>query len=119
RRREAVAGRRGSAAQVAHHAAHPRQRRRDPPARRALAGGPGQPDGRAPEDLALSPAAEQTVDTLPMPLDAVAAAHGGLDDFRLTSAGEIGAMLKRLLDGNVPLSLNAPDGSSLSATLWT
>ena len=54
-----------------------------------------------------------------MPLDAVAAAHGGLDDFRLTSVSEIGAMLKRLLDGNVPLSLNAPDGSSLSATLWT
>ena len=59
------------------------------------------------------------MDTLPMPLDAVAAAHGGLDDFRLTSVSEIGAMLKRLLDGNVPLSLNAPDGSSLSATLWT
>ncbi len=54
-----------------------------------------------------------------MPLGAVAAAHGGLDDFRLSSPAEIAAMLKRLLDGNVPLSLNAPDGSSLSATLWT
>ena len=54
-----------------------------------------------------------------MPLDAVAAAHGGLDDFRLSAPAEIGAMLKRLLDGNVPLSLNAPDGSALSATLWT
>jgi c-di-GMP-binding flagellar brake protein YcgR len=41
-----------------------------------------------------------------------------MDDFRITSPAEIGAMLKRLADGNVHLSLNAPDGTSITATLW-
>jgi len=54
-----------------------------------------------------------------MPLDQLAATHGGLDDFRLTSPIEIATMLKRLIDGNVPLILNAPDGTAISATLWT
>jgi len=54
-----------------------------------------------------------------MPLDKLAATHGGLEDFRLTSPIEIAAMLKRLIDGNVPLILNVPDGSAISATLWT
>ena len=62
---------------------------------------------------------DQAPDTKPMPLDSLAAAHGGLDDFRLTSPTEISAMLKRLLDGNVTVVLNAPDGSSVSTTLWT
>jgi len=42
-----------------------------------------------------------------------------LDDFRVTSEAEIGAMLRRLADDHVHLSLNAPDGSSITATLWT
>ena len=57
--------------------------------------------------------------TLPMPLGALAAAPGGLDDFRITAPRDIGAMLKQLTDGSVQLNLNASDGSVVSATLWT
>ena len=57
--------------------------------------------------------------TMPMPLDALAAAPGGLDDFRISTPREIGVMLKLLVDGNVQLNLNASDGSVISATLWT
>lgn len=57
--------------------------------------------------------------TLPMPLDALGAAPGGLDEFRITTPREIGAMLKLLVDGNVQLNLNGSDGSVVSATLWT
>jgi len=53
-----------------------------------------------------------------MPLDALPAERG-LDDFRLTAPSEITAMLKRLIDGCIPLNLNAPDGTAISATLWT
>ena len=42
-----------------------------------------------------------------------------LDDFRLTEPLEIAAVLKRLADGNVHLGLNAPNGRSLTATVWT
>jgi flagellar brake protein len=61
------------------------------------------------------------MDTLPMPLDALdalAATHGGLDDFRLTSPAEIASVLKTLRDGNLPLNLNAPNGSAVTVTLW-
>lgn len=54
-----------------------------------------------------------------MPLDAVAAAHGGLDDFHITSPVELAAMLKLLLDANAVLNLNAPNGMAVAATLWT
>jgi len=60
-----------------------------------------------------------TQQTLPMPLDALGRAPGGLDEFRITTPREIGAMLKLLVDGNVQLNLNASDGSVVSATLWT
>ena len=50
------------------------------------------------------------------PLPATGAA---LDDFRITAPLEIAAMLRRLADGNVHVSLNSPDGSSITATLWT
>jgi c-di-GMP-binding flagellar brake protein YcgR len=53
-----------------------------------------------------------------MPLDALPLSRG-LDDFRMTAKPEITAMLKRLIDGCIPLVLNAPDGSAVSATLWT
>ena len=59
------------------------------------------------------------MDTLPMPLEALSAAHGGLDDFRMTAPREIAAMLKQLCDGNVMLNLNGSDGTVLSTTLWT
>ena len=51
-------------------------------------------------------------------LDALAASHGGLDDFRLTSPDDLAAVFKTLRDGNVPLNLNAPDGHAVGATLW-
>ena len=54
-----------------------------------------------------------------MPLDTLAQTHGGLDDFRITSPVEIKAMLRKLADSNTPLHINAPDGSALSASLWT
>lgn len=59
------------------------------------------------------------MDTLPMPLDTLAREHGGLDDFRLDTPTEIKALLRQLLDGNVPLNINGPDGAVLSTTLWT
>lgn len=60
-----------------------------------------------------------TQQTMPMPLDALGAAPGGLDEFRITTPREVGAMLKLLIDGNVQVNLNASDGSVVSATLWT
>lgn len=59
------------------------------------------------------------MDTLPMPLDELAAAHGGLADFRVTQPSEIKAMLKQLADAAITLNLNGPDGSAVTATLWT
>lgn len=53
-----------------------------------------------------------------MPLDAVAAAHGGLDDFHITAPAELAAMLKQLLESNAVLNLNAPNGTALAVTLW-
>ena len=60
-----------------------------------------------------------TQQTMPMPLDALGATSDGLEDFRITTPREIGAMLKLLVDANVQLNLNASDGSVVSATLWT
>ena len=54
-----------------------------------------------------------------MPLDALGAAPGGLDEFRLTAPREIAAMLRKLIDGSVQLNLNAVDGSVVGATVWT
>jgi c-di-GMP-binding flagellar brake protein YcgR len=43
----------------------------------------------------------------------------GLDDFRISAPAEIAAMLRRLAEANVHVSLNAPNGHSIVATLWT
>jgi len=59
------------------------------------------------------------METMPMPLDALGAAPGGLDEFRITSPREIAAMLRLLCDGSVQMNLNASDGSVVSATVWT
>ena len=59
------------------------------------------------------------METQPMALNALAAQHGGLDDFRITAPREIATMLKQLCDGNVRLNLNTPDGNVLGATLWS
>ena len=54
-----------------------------------------------------------------MPLDALGAGPGGLDEFRISAPREIGAMLRQLYDGNVMLNLNAADGSVVRGTIWT
>lgn len=59
------------------------------------------------------------MDTLPMPLEELAASHGGLHEFRLSSKVEIGTMLQRMCSNNVTLNLNAADGSACSVQLWT
>ncbi|MGY4830195.1 flagellar brake protein [Sphaerotilaceae bacterium SBD11-9] len=59
-----------------------------------------------------------TQDTLPMQLDAVAAAHGGLDEFRMSAVPELMSTLKTLADGNVLINLNGSDGTVYTTTLW-
>ncbi len=59
------------------------------------------------------------METRPAPLNALARSNAGLDEFRVASPREIGAMLRELCDGNVPLNLNASDGSVYTTTLWT
>ena len=58
------------------------------------------------------------METLPMPLDALRAVPGGLDEFRVAAPREIAAMLRQLCDGCVQLNLNASDGSVVAATVW-
>ena len=56
-------------------------------------------------------------DTRPAELDA----DGATDpwaEFRVTQAHESQALLRALRDGNVPVMLNAPDGTSMAVTLW-
>ena len=53
-----------------------------------------------------------------MPLDALGALPGGLDEFRITAAREIALMLRQLLDGSVRLNLNGSDGCTLAVTVW-
>ncbi len=55
-------------------------------------------------------------DTMPMSLDAFGSQ---LDEFRLTGPVEIGGYLKRLVDGSVHVGLNAANGVSITATIWT
>jgi c-di-GMP-binding flagellar brake protein YcgR len=59
------------------------------------------------------------METLPMALDAIGASEGGLDDFRIHRPSEVTAYLRQLLDGNVLLNLNAPDGAAITGTLWS
>lgn len=56
--------------------------------------------------------------TKPAPLDAFGPA-GALDEFRITGAREIQAMLKQLHDGAVLLTLHAGDGATMTSALWT
>jgi c-di-GMP-binding flagellar brake protein YcgR len=58
------------------------------------------------------------METMPMPLDALSAAHGGLDEFRISAPREIAAMLKQFQDGNVILNLNGSNGTVIGTTLW-
>ena len=58
------------------------------------------------------------MDTLPMPLESLAATHGGLHEFRKTSSVEIRATLNRFCEGNLALVLNASDGSDWTVKPW-
>lgn len=42
-----------------------------------------------------------------------------MDDYRITTAVEIDALLKRLLDGNTLMTLSGPGGHSYSTMLWS
>ena len=55
---------------------------------------------------------------MPASLDTTAAAQDRLDDFRLSAPAEVHALLKRLLDENVALHLNTPQGAVYTTTLW-
>lgn len=54
-----------------------------------------------------------------MLLDALAATHGGLGDFRIDKPSEVLAMLRKLQDSNIVLNLNAPNGAAITAMLWS
>jgi len=58
------------------------------------------------------------MDTLPMSLDSLAALHGGLHDFRMTSAVEIRALLNRICSVGASLHLNATDGATWEVKPW-
>jgi flagellar brake protein len=60
----------------------------------------------------------EPLDTAPMQLETLAATHGGLDDFRITSPSEVLAYLRQLQSGSVLLNLNASDGTVYTTTLW-
>lgn len=53
-----------------------------------------------------------------MPLDSLAAAPGGLDEFRISAPREVAAILRQFQDGNLLLNLNGSHGGMLSTTLW-
>lgn len=57
--------------------------------------------------------------TQAMPLDAMSEADGGIEDFRVATASEVAALLRRLQDANVLLNLVAPHGETYNTTLWT
>jgi flagellar brake protein len=66
----------------------------------------------------LTNQADAIMHTMTVPIDEVADANGGLDDFRLSSRAEISGLLKQLREANVTLNLNAPDGRMINVTLW-
>jgi c-di-GMP-binding flagellar brake protein YcgR len=55
------------------------------------------------------------METRPAPLDG----NEALDEFRVTSARDIGLLLKQLLDGAVLLNLNGSDGRVFTSAIWT
>ena len=57
------------------------------------------------------------MDTLPTPPGAIGPGSS-YDDYRITDGREIAGLLDRLVDAGLHLSLNAPDGRSITATLW-
>ncbi len=58
------------------------------------------------------------METRPMALDAMGAAHGSLEGYRLSAPSEVAAMLRRLQEANALLNLNTPHGAVYTTTLW-
>ena len=58
------------------------------------------------------------METCPAPLQGMSAEEG-LDEFRVSSPRDIGALLKQLLDGSVLLNLNGSDGRVFTSAIWT
>lgn len=58
------------------------------------------------------------LDTRPAALDA-SGAEDRWAPFRITHPQECAAVLRQLRDGQVPVILNGPDGSSMTTTLWS
>jgi flagellar brake protein len=52
------------------------------------------------------------------PMDLPGDGDAALDEFRVRAAAEVNGLLRRLIDGSEPVNLNAPDGSSLTTTMW-
>jgi c-di-GMP-binding flagellar brake protein YcgR len=59
------------------------------------------------------------MNSLPMQLDAVASAHGGLDDFRIDAPAEILSVLRGLADNSIVVNLNGSDGAAYTTTVWS
>ena len=58
------------------------------------------------------------METRPAPLNG-ASSRESLDEFRVSSPRDIGALLKQLLDGSVLLNLNGSDGGVFTSAIWT
>ena len=58
------------------------------------------------------------METQPMALATMAAAHGGLEAYRLSAPSEVAALLRRLQEANVLLTLSTPHGAAYTTTLW-
>jgi c-di-GMP-binding flagellar brake protein YcgR len=59
------------------------------------------------------------METLPVPLGSMSHSLGSLDEFRVHAPPEVHAMLKELINGNVLVTLNTPEGVSYTTTVWT
>jgi c-di-GMP-binding flagellar brake protein YcgR len=58
------------------------------------------------------------METRPAPLDGMSG-KDGLDEFRVSSARDIGLLLKQLVDGSVLLHLNSSVGHVFTSAIWT
>ncbi len=58
------------------------------------------------------------METRPAPLPCMSGDEG-LDEFRVSSPRDVGALLKQLLDGSVLLNLNGSDGRVFTSAIWT
>ncbi len=57
------------------------------------------------------------MDTLPMPLEALAATHGDVEEFRITAPAEVKRLLEMFCSAGMTLNFNAPGGVAVTALL--